>query len=112
MNERRNYCRYEIVSYTCCFNYLDYINSLDPLLIGTTKKYGIIGIIENKDGSIEKYICSGFSSIGIVIDFVLLMGDLYNKWGPLGLNEYDSLEVLYEFNTFEDLFKKYPELNY
>ena len=100
----RNYCRYEIVSY-----YIDYF-TLDTPLIRTTKKYGIIGIIENKDGSIKKEICSDFSSIGILIDFVLLMYS--NRWSPLCLTKHDNLEVLYEFNTFGELFKNNPELKY
>ena len=100
----RNYCRYELVSY------IDYFE-----LDRTTKKYGMIGIIENKDGSIKKEICSGFSSIEIVTDFILLMvvGDSSNKWSPLCLTkQYDNLEVLYEFNTFGELFKNNPELKY
>lgn len=104
----RNYCRYEIVSYIDPFD-------LDTPSIRTTKKYGIIGVIENKDGSIKKEICSGFSSIGIVTDFILLMvmGDSFDKWSPLCLTkQYDNLEVLYEFDTFEELFKNHPEMYY
>ena len=110
---KRNYCRYEIVSYIGCIGYIDHFD-LDTPLIRTTKKYGIIGIIENKDGSIKKEICSDFSSIGIVVDFVLLRlrGNYFSKWSPLCLTKHNNLEVLYEFNTFKELFKKYPELKY